>query len=141
MGQLLNKEALLKGDELKKQKVEFSDGNYVFVREMTGQERDAWEQSMYKPVKGKDGRQDFQPDMKNYKAKLAVCVLCDENGKPLFNFNEYPQLSKSISAKKLEKIVEVAQELNGITEEQKENLSQSSEADQSEDSTSNSVEN
>jgi hypothetical protein len=141
MGQLLGKEQLLKGDELKKEKLEFNDGNYVYVREMTAHEKNTWEHSLYKTVKGPKGQQDMQMDLSDYNSKLAVCTLCGEDGKLLFSFNEYKKLGDSMSAAKMDKIVEVSQRINGITDEEKENLLNSSEADQNEDSNFDSAKN
>jgi hypothetical protein len=141
MGQLLGKEQLLKGDELKKEKVEFDDGNFVYVREMTAHEKNTWEHSLYKTVKGPKGGQDMQMDLSDYNSKLAVCTLCGEDGKLLFSFNEYKQLGQKMSAAKMDKIVEVAQRINGITDEEKENLLTSSEDDQNDNSNSGSAEN
>lgn len=141
MGQFLGKEKLLEGSELKKEKVTFENGDFVYVREMTGHERDTWEHSMLKPLKGKDGKMDFTSDTKEYKAKLAVCTVCDEEGNLLFKFDEYPKLSKSISAATLEKIVNVAQKLNAITQEEQENLLSSSEENLQDNSTSDYVDN
>lgn len=143
MGQLLGKQQLLKGDELKKEKVEFEDGDFVYVREMTAHEKNTWEHSLYRTVKGPKGQQDMQMDLSDYNSKLAVCTVCkDKNDDTLvFSFNEYKQLGQKMSAARMDKIVEAAQRINGITEEERENLLSGSEADQNDNSNSGSVEN
>ncbi|MFP4019437.1 MAG: hypothetical protein ACLFT4_03220 [Bacteroidales bacterium] len=141
MGQLLDKKALLQRDNLTIEKVEFEDGNHVFVRQMTGRERDKWEQSLMREVKRPNGQIDYERSLDDFRAKLAVCTVCDEKGKLLLNFNDYNKLSENMSAFKLEKIVNVAQKLNKISEEDRENLSKSSEETQADNSTSDSVEN
>lgn len=136
---LLNKQQLLKKDELQIKKVEFDDENHVFVREMTGHERDAFEGSLFREVRGRNGEIEYQRNIKDFRAKLAVCTVCDDKGTLLLGFDDYNKLSQSMSASKLEKIVAVAQSINSITDEDKENLSGSSEAGQKDSSTSNSV--
>jgi len=138
MGQLLNKEALLKGDDLKKEKVELEDG-FVYVREMTAHEKNVWEHSLYKMTKDNKGRQNVEMNMDDYNSKLAVCTICDENGELIFNFNDYKTLRQKMSGARMDKIVEVAQRINGITDEEKENLLTSSEADQQDNSNSDSA--
>lgn len=138
MGQL-NKQDFLKGDELQKEKVVFDDGSYVFVREMTGYERNMWEQSMYTKTKGPKGREDFHSNLENYQAKLAVCTICDENGELIFDFSDYKELSKKISAARLNKIVDVSYRLSRITEEDQEEMVKNSEGGQSNNSTSDSA--
>lgn len=136
---LLSKEQFLKGDKLKKEKVELEDGNFVYVREMTAHERNQWEQSMYTKVKGKGGREDFQSNLNDYQAKLAVFTICDKDGNLLFDFNDYKELANKVSASKLNKIVDVAYRLSGITEEDKEDMLKNSEAGQSDNSISDSA--
>ena len=138
---LLKKEDLLKKDELDVKKVEFKSGDYVFVREMTGRERDAFERSLFKEVQGKNGEIEYQRNIQDFRAKLAVCTLCDENGTLVLSFSDYSKLSQSMSASKLEKIVNIAQKINNISEEDAENLGDSSEVDQKDSSTSNSANN
>jgi hypothetical protein len=136
---LLGKEELLKRDELTIKKVEFSNGDFVYVREMTGRERDTFERSLLKEVKGKNGEVDYQRNLEDFRAKLAASTLCDENGNLLLKFNEHPKLSQSMSASRLEKIVNVAQKINSISEEDKEGLVKNSEGGQKGNSTSDSA--
>jgi len=140
MGQL-SKQDFLKGDELQKEKVVFDDGSYVFVREMTAHERSMWEQSMYTKTKGPKGREDFHSNLEDYQAKLAVCTICAENGELIFDFSDYKELAKKTSAARLNKIVDVAYKLSGITEEDREEMTKNSEGGQSDNSISNSAAN
>lgn len=119
---LLNREMLLAKESLKVEKVELSDGNFVFVRQMTGRERDRFEQSMLKPVRSEKGDLDYERTLEDFRAKLAVNVLCDEDGKNLLEPFDYEVLSQNMSAATLEKIVNVAQSLNRITNEDREGL-------------------
>jgi hypothetical protein len=108
---------------------------------MTGRERDHFEQSLIKQTKDSKGHTSgYEQTLEDFRAKLAVNTLCDEAGELLLKPSDYPQLSMSMSAARLEKIVNEAQKLNAISEEDKENLTKNSEADQVGNSTSGSVE-
>ncbi len=109
---LINRDALLAKDTLKIEKVMIDENNYVFVREMTGKERDTFEQSLLK----KEGN-DYVEDLTDFRAKLAVCTICNEKGDLLLNSNDYKTLSKNKKVAFLDKVVEVAQKLNAINKE------------------------
>ena len=132
---LLTRDALLTKQELKIEKVDLGDGVHVYVREMTGHERDIWERSIYefdknnKPVNR----------LEDFRAKLAVCTVCDEEGELLLTPKDVLQLSKSIGASRLEKIIDKAQNLNKVSEKDKEDLTKNSEADLVGNSSSDSV--
>ncbi|GAG42126.1 unnamed protein product, partial [marine sediment metagenome] len=68
-------------------------------------------------------------------------TVCNEEGVLIFKPQDYETLSVNISALRLEKIVNEAQKLNAITEEDKEELVKNSEAALSGNSTLDSVEN
>lgn len=125
---LLKRQELLKKQELKTERVDLDNGDHVFVREMTGRERDNFEASMLKEVKGKDGAIDYQRNLQDFRAKLAVNTMCDEEGEPLLDHKDYSRLSQNMGAARLGVIAEAAQKLNKITEEDKENLVKNSEA-------------
>jgi hypothetical protein len=137
----LTRDALLQKEKLEIVKVDLGDDNFVYVRQMTGHERDAWEQSMLRKEKDAKGRVSFEQTLDNFRAKLVVQSACDENGVLLFKPEDTIALSKNMSARTLEKIVNVAQELNSISEKDKENIVKNSAAVQDGDSNSDSVEN
>lgn len=139
---LLTREALLQKDDLKVEKVELSKG-YVFVREMTGHEKDVWEQSMLKqkPSGNKNKGVEYETTLEDFRAKLAVVTVCDAEGNLLFKPEDARVLNKMMSATNMERIVTAAQKLNAISEQEKEELLKNSEADQTDSSNSNSVEN
>lgn len=116
----LDKAALLKKEELEVVKVDLGKGDFVYVRQMTGRERDKFEQSLIKENKNAEGG--FEKALDDFRAKLAVCTVCDEGGKLVLTPADAPLLSQMMSAARLEKIVNKAQEMNKITEEDKENL-------------------
>lgn len=134
---LLNREKLLKKEDLKKEKVDLGDGDFVYVRQMTGRERDRFEQSLLIETKEKGGAVTYERSMEDFRAKLAVQTICDEKGNNLLQPGDFPVLSQNMSAAKLELIVNKAQTLNRITAEDKEGLLKNSVGDPSADSISN----
>lgn len=135
----LGREALLQKDALKVEKVELTRG-FVFVREMTSKDKDAWEQSMLKKIPTKEGFK-YETTLDDFRAKLAVSTVCDENGDLLFTPKDTKDLNKMMSASNMEKIVEVAQRLNAITDKEKEEIVKNLEADLEDGSNSESAEN
>lgn len=137
----LTREKLLAKEELKREKVVLAiietspaiveddvtvteavtEEEFVFVRQMSAREKNVWEMSqMKKSGVGKATKYDITLD--DYRAKLAVVTVCGEDGELLFKPDDYQMLSVNISAAKLEKIVDVAQRLNAITEEDREEI-------------------
>jgi hypothetical protein len=138
----LGRDQLLVKEELQKVKVDLGKGDFIFVRQMTGHERDTFEQSLLK--KNKDSKGiiiSYEQATEDFRAKLAVVTACDEKGDLLFRPTDYMSLSQSMSAARLEKIVNVAQKLNAISEEDKEGLVKNLEAGLAGNSSSGSVEN
>ncbi len=139
---LLTREALLQKDDLKIEKVELSKG-YVFVREMTGHEKDIWEQSMLKqkPSGNKNKLIEYETTLDDFRAKLAVVTVCDEEGNLIFKPEDVKMLNKMMSATNIEKIVTAAQRLNAISQQDRDEILKNSEADLNDSSNSDSVEN
>ncbi|MCK9429648.1 MAG: hypothetical protein M0R17_06550 [Candidatus Omnitrophica bacterium] len=138
----LTKDLLLQRDDLKIEKVELTRG-YVFVREMTGSEKDRWEQSMLKqkPNGNKNAAVEYETTLEDFRAKLAVVTMCDADGNLLFEAKDIKALNKAMSATNMEKIVEVAQRLNAISQKDKDEILKNSEADPEDSSSSDSAEN
>jgi len=139
---ILTREALLQRDDLKIEKVELTRG-HVFVREMTGHEKDVWEQSMLKQKPNGDRNKavEYETTLEDFRAKLAVVTVCDAEGNLLFEPKDVKILNKMMSATNIERIVAVAQRLNAVTEKDKEDILKNSEADQEDSSNSASAEN
>ena len=142
MGNLLDRTALLTKEVLRVEKVEFENGDFVYVRQMTGRERDTFEQSLLKKNRDSKGTViSYEQSTEDFRAKLAVVTVCDEAGKLVFTPLDYGTLSMNMSAKRLEKIVNEAQKLNAISEEDKEALVKNLEVGQADNSSSDSVKN
>ena len=118
----LDKDHLLKKEELEIIEVNLGEGVFVCVRQMTGHERDTFESLLYTIGTNKKGEVTTEKHLEDFRAKLVVSTVCDESGKLLLSSNNYAQLSRNMSAFRLEKIVNVAQRLNAITEADKEGL-------------------
>ena len=118
---ILNREKLLTKEVLEVRKVDLGKGEFVYVKQMTGHERDNFERSLLKEVK-KGNELDYVRSLEDFRAKLAVNTLCDKEGILLLKPMDYPVLSQSMSAARLEKIVNISQEMNAIKEEDKEKL-------------------
>jgi len=118
---VLTRESLLEKEILEVVKVDLDNNQIVYVRQMTGHERDKFESLLVTKVK-KGKTFDFEQNLEDFRAKLAVSCLCDEEGALLLKSEDYKTLSQNMSAFRLEKIVNVAQKINKISDEDKEEL-------------------
>lgn len=119
---ILSREQLLKKEDLKIGKVDLGGKEFVYVRQMTGHERDSFEQSMLRKVVAKNGLTTYEQSLNDFRSKLAVQTVCNEKGENIFSPEDYKTLSHNISAFRLEKIIVVAQELNKISQKDKEEI-------------------
>ena len=87
-------------------------GGDVFIRTMTGQERDTWE--VY-------AQQQMTAKTVNIRARLAAICLCDEAGARLFTDAETKTLAEKSGAA-LDRVYEAAVKLNGLSGEEVENI-------------------
>ena len=82
----------------------------VYVRAMTGAERDTYEADL---IASKDLQ--MRERLQNMRAKLVVLTAVDENGDRIFDDGDVEAVGKK-SASALNLIVETAQELNALTD-------------------------
>ena len=136
---LLNREDLLRKEELKIEKVELGGGDFVFVRQMSARAKDRWEQSLLQQTTDEKGNIDYVRSLDDFKAKLAVATVCDEKGNLILSPGDFDVLSENMIAAKMEKIIDVAQKLNRIDEADKEAMVKNSASDQTEGLASGSV--
>jgi len=114
---LLNKDQILAAEDLPFKDVEVPEwGGTVRIRTMTGGERDAFEASIYETVGDK-----VQFNRQDFRAKLLSKVIVDGNGIRLFSDKEIAQLSAK-SAKAINRLFDVAQEINGISKAEQDAL-------------------
>jgi len=108
-------------------------GGAVFVRPMTGTERDSFEASIMHEVKGANGKTEWKPTFDNLRARLCVRCMCDAQGNRLFTDEQAIVLGRT-SAKALDRVYSVAQKLNGVTDADIEELAKNSEGTDSDGS-------
>lgn len=113
----LSRDDILKVKDVKIEKVQ-AWGGTVFVRGMTGAERDKFESSIVQQ-RGKEQIINLQ----NVRARLCVLTLCNEDGERLFQDSEINLLAEK-SAVELQKVFLVAQRLSGITQEDVDELAE-----------------
>lgn len=128
---ILSREDILKISDIKTELVEVPEwGGSVYVRGLTGTQRDLFEESILEQ-NGKKTR----VKMKNARAKLVSLSAVDEDGKLVFSQTDIEMLGAK-NAAALDRIYEVASRLSGISDEDMDELVKNYVSDQSEDSTS-----
>lgn len=122
---VLTGDEILNANDIRVELVEVPEwSGSVYVKGMTGSERDKWESDLVR--RGKKGEQIV--DLSDVRAKLCSMTICDESGKRLFKERDVLALSKK-SAAALQRVYEVAQELSGITDADVEELTEELETD------------
>lgn len=128
---VLNREAILAAEDLPRELVEVPEwGGAVYVRALTGAERDQFEASIVEQ-RGRDVRM----NMRNIRAKLVALTVVDEDGQRIFTDDDVAALGGK-SAAALDRLFAVAQRLSGLSKEDVEELAKNSESGQSADSIS-----
>ena len=107
-------------------------GVTVYIRTLSGTERDAFEGGL---MKGK-GKQ-REPDLANLRARLVALCAVDEEGNRIFDKSDVEALGKKAAAP-LDRLFTAAQELNGLTEKDVQELAGNSVGDRNDASTSDS---
>ena len=96
-------------------------GGFVFVRGMTGRERDDWERSLlFLNRRGK-----VEQRNENIRARLAVRCVVDAAGVRIFGDEDAAALG-NLRADVLSRIFDAAQRLSNVTEEDLQELKKSS---------------
>lgn len=108
---VLTKNAILSQSDREIELVEVPEwGGVVFVRSLSGEERDQFEASIIE----RNGR-DVRTNLRNLRARLVVLAACDESGAPIFTPGDADALGAK-SAAALDRIFSVAQRLSGLRE-------------------------
>lgn len=108
---MLNKEQILNADDLELAKVpvpEWAKDEFVWVRGMTGTDRDAFETRCAKAKEMKN--------FENVRAELLVYSITDEKGNRLFTKDDISALNKK-NAKVIDRLVEEAKKVSGISDD------------------------
>jgi len=120
----LSRDDILKVQDIQIEEVDVPEwGGSVFVKGMTGTERDLFENSIVE-TKGKSSR----VNMRNIRAKLVVQSACDADGNLLFSQKDVEVLGKK-SAAALQRVFDVASRLSGISDKDVEELAEGLEND------------
>ncbi len=102
----LTRDSILDAQDLPSEAVDVPEwGGSVYVRVMTGVERDAFEASLMSAG--------GQTNVANVRARLAVLCVCDESGQRLFGDDDVEPLGRK-SAAALDRIFTIAQRINHI---------------------------
>lgn len=131
----LTKDEFLTGGTIPKELVptpEIKPKSAVWVRGMTGTDRDEFEASIVK-TRGRDQTL----NLVNIRAKLVSKTACDENGTLLFAEIDIPKIGQK-SAAVLQRLFLVAQRLSGIGENDVKELAEGLQENPLEDSASDS---
>lgn len=92
-------------------------GGEIYVRGMSGKERDAFEEGL----RIRTGRKAGQSDLRNFRAQLAVKVVVDEDGKRVLNDGDADLFGK-LPAGVLDRIIAKCTDLSGKAAEEVEEL-------------------
>lgn len=103
-------------------------GRTLYIRTMTGEERDEFEKAMI--VEGAEGQ---KVDTRFFRARVFAATVCTPQGDLIFNINDAQAISKKNSAL-LAFVFNKSAPLSGITREDEDELVKKSEAAVSEDS-------
>lgn len=118
--QALTAAAILAADDLKREWVDVPEwGGGVYVRSMPGLALDQYEQRLMsrRSTEGKA----VKVNLDNARAELVALTACDDKGEALFTLEQVEALSKKSGAA-LNRVVAVAQRLNGLNQRDLEEL-------------------
>jgi hypothetical protein len=97
-------------------------GGTVYLRIMSGAERDAFEDETYR-INGKVA----ELNRKNFRARLLVRCLCNSSGSPLYSPADAAELGQQ-PADILDRLATMASEINGMSAKDVESLAKNSDA-------------
>lgn len=117
----LSREMILAAEDLPMERVDVPEwGGFVYVRTLTGEERDRYEDGCFVGI----GRKRAYT-LRNVRARLAVLAVCDETGGRLFTDIDVGSLGAK-GAAALDRVFEVAQRLSGVSDGDVEDLAKNS---------------
>jgi|SRR6476661_6002529 len=129
---ILSREEIIQVDDRKLKEVPVPEwGGSVMIRSLTGRERDDFEQSTVKTNKRGQQEQNFE----NFRARFVALCVVDENGRRLFQSRQEVALLGNKSVAALQRIFNEAQEMNGMSQEDVDELTSDFEKAPDEDST------
>lgn len=130
-GRYLSAEEILAIDDIKTESIYIPEWeSAVRVRGLSGAQRDEFEMTL---TQGKGKSREI--NMRNFRAKLVARSVVDEHGNRLFSEDQLLALSQKSSGA-LQRIVEVANRLSGLSDEDVEELTKNSASGPNDDSIS-----
>lgn len=121
----LSRDAILAADDIKTEEVDVPEwGGSVFLKGMTGTERDNFEANNRRP--------DGQQNLTNYRARFLVRCVVNENGTRIFSDQDAAALGKKSSGA-INRLWEMAGQLNGASDEAQEEMEGNSGTDETAD--------
>lgn len=120
---ILSKDEILAADDLKREAVavpEWGEDAGVYVSTVTADARDELEAAMFAPGVAPADR------LKRFRARIASLTIVDAAGARLFSEAEVEQLGRK-SARALQRVVRVAERLNGFSASEVEEIAKNSE--------------
>lgn len=120
----LSKDMILGADDTVREVVFVKEwGGSVTVKSMSGVERDAFESTINTPITDAEtGATTTSRNMENFRARLCAACMVNTNGKLLFpNPEDVVKLGKK-NSKALDRVMSVAQKINGIGAKETEEL-------------------
>ena len=125
MSTVLTRDQIQIVDDRKIEAVEVPEwGGMVYVRGLSGTDRDSFEMAMIEQSRGK-GKRTQEVNLRNLRAKLVVRTAVDsadpETAKPIFEMSDIEWLGRK-SAQALQRVYAVAQRLSGLSNEEVEEL-------------------
>jgi hypothetical protein len=120
---MLDRESVLRLRQRKVEKLDVPEtGDCVYVRQMTGAERDELEALMFNAETGTI----HLLNVPNRRAVIASLTLCDENGQRLFTKHDVPLLG-SLGYEFLDRVTTAALRVNGLNDTAVEDAEKNSE--------------
>lgn len=126
--QVLTKADILSKTVLRRERVPVPEwSGEVYVRELTAHERDTWEGTLLqeRPAQGGKKKQrtvrETEVVYRGARARLCAMCMCDADGNNLFTLAEAEELGK-VSAAGLDRVYDAAMAINGMGEEELEEL-------------------
>jgi len=105
---ILSRDAILGVADIKAEPLEVPEwGGSVYVRMLSGRERDNFEASLRDPATGNAG------NLSDFRAKFASLVIADEKGERLFSEADIDALGKK-SAQALDRVLESGMKINAL---------------------------
>jgi hypothetical protein len=124
---ILSKDDILAAQDLRREMVEVPEwGGSVWVQAMTALDRDRWEMASI-DIREVGGKVTATPKLDNLRASLCARTMVDESGARLFAEADVLALGGK-SAAALDRVYEAARRLNGISQEDVDELAGNSDS-------------